>query len=259
MINIVAVIPARMGSCRFPGKPLAAILGLPMIEHVFRRAAMCTDLEAVYIATPDEEIRVAATSFGATVIMTSDKHERASDRVAEAVENIDAEIVVMLQGDEPMITPGMISAAIRPLVEDASVQCVNLVHRISTEEEFADPNTIKVVINARSEALYYSRSPIPAFRSGSLHDWPAYKQVCVIPFRAAYLQTFNELSSTPLEIAESIDMLRILEHGGSVRLVETEIETHAVDTPEDLLLVERLMQNDPLIRQYEMSKMGSSV
>lgn len=239
----VAVIPARMASTRFPGKPLALLHGLPMIEHVFRRVRLCDELDEVYVATCDNEIRAVAERFGANVIMTSAAHERATDRVAEAVERIAADIVVMVQGDEPMITPGMIAAALAPLRSEPSISCVNLVHPIASQQEFTDPNTIKVVADAHGNALYFSRSPIPHvdFEPGITK---AFKQVCVIPFTRECLQEFSQLPATSLERAESIDMLRLLEHGKRVRLVETSIATHAVDTPDDLKLVESMMRDD---------------
>jgi 3-deoxy-manno-octulosonate cytidylyltransferase (CMP-KDO synthetase) len=248
--RIVAVIPARMGSTRFPGKPLAPLLGRPMIEHVYRRAALCAGLDAVYVATCDEEIRVVVEEFGGTVIMTSADHERASDRVAEAAEHVEAEIVVMIQGDEPMITPEMIETAVAPMRADEAVTCVNLVRRIGTRAEYVDPNTIKVVMNVHGDALYFSRAPIPAINFDDDAQPPVFKQVCVIPFRREALREFARLAPTPLERAESIDMLRIIEHGGRVRLVETEVDTHAVDTPADLRLVEDMMKDDPLVRRY---------
>jgi 3-deoxy-manno-octulosonate cytidylyltransferase (CMP-KDO synthetase) len=256
MVRIVAVIPARMGSSRFPGKPLTPLLGRPLVEHVFRRAAMCERLDAVYVATCDEEIRAAVEGFGGTAFMTSAAHERASDRVAEAAERIEADVVVMIQGDEPMITPDMIVAAVGPLLQDPSVACVNLARRIASREEYLDRNTIKVVRNVHGDGLYFSRAPIPAldfthdFADRASATQPVFKQVCVIPFRRDFLREFARLPPTPLERAESIDMLRIIEHGGCVRLVETEVDTHAVDTPEDLRLVESLMKDDPLVRLY---------
>lgn len=256
MNRIVAVIPARMGSSRFPGKPLAHLLGKPMIEHVVRRATMCAGLDAVYVATCDEEIRSCVVGFGGTVIMTSAAHERASDRTAEAAEHFAADIVVMIQGDEPMIRPGMIDAAVAPLLEDPSVSCVNLVRRIVSRDEYVDRNTIKVVMNVRGDALYFSRAPIPAIDCERLQPAPVFKQVCVIPFRRDFLRHFARLTPTPLEQAESIDMLRIIEHGGRVRLVETEVDTHAVDTPEDLRLVEALMRDDGLILRASAGEVG---
>ena len=240
MERTVAVIPARMGSSRFPGKPLAPLHGLPMIEHVFRRAKLCSQLDAVYVATCDEEIRDVAEGFGAKVIMTSAAHERATDRVAEAAEHFTADLIVMIQGDEPMLTPEMIDTALGPLRSDPSISCVNLVHRITSQQEFLDPNTIKVVADANGNALYFSRSPIPHV---NFEDTTAkiFKQVCVIPFTRSCLQEFSRLPSTPLERAESIDMLRLLEHGRNVRLVETLVATHSVDTPADLQFVETMM------------------
>jgi 3-deoxy-manno-octulosonate cytidylyltransferase (CMP-KDO synthetase) len=251
MTRIVAVIPARMGSSRFPGKPLASILGRSMIEHVVRRAAMCDHLDAVYVATCDEEIRTCVEGFGGTVIMTSASHERASDRVAEAAERLESDIVVMIQGDEPMITPDMIVAAVTPMLRDPSVKCVNLARRIVSHEEYVDPNTIKVVMNVCGDALYFSRSSIPAVDLASAERPPVFKQVCVIPFRREFLREFARLPQTPLERAESIDMLRVVEHGFRVRLVKTEADTHAVDTPDDLRLVETLMKDDPLLLRYQ--------
>ena len=221
-----------------------------MIEHVFRRTSMCRKIAEVCVATCDEEIKAAVENFGGRVIMTSAAHERASDRIAEAAEQIQADIVVMVQGDEPMVTPEMISAAVAPMLEDRSIGCVNLVHRITCSEDYLDPNTIKVVMNAASDALYFSRAPIPAINSTHLDRVSVFKQVCVIPFRRDFLRKFAELAPTPLERTESIDMLRVLEHGLRVRLVQTQVETHAVDTLEDLRLVEALMQSDPLVPAY---------
>ena len=240
--RLVAIIPARMGSSRFPGKPLAQLLGRPVIEHVLRRAEMCTQLNAVYVATCDEEIRKVVEELGGRVIMTSPTHERASDRVAEAAEQVEADIVVMVQGDEPMITPAMITAAVTPLLADRSIDCVNLVHRITNRHDYVDPNTIKVVMDVNHDALYFSRAPIPALEFTKTGQLPVFKQICVIPFRLEYLREFTHLPPTPLERAESIDMLRLIEHGRRVHLVETTVATHAVDTPEDLRLVETLME-----------------
>jgi 3-deoxy-manno-octulosonate cytidylyltransferase (CMP-KDO synthetase) len=239
--RIVTIIPARLGSSRFPGKPLAPLLGRPMLEHVWRRASMCTEISETYVATCDHEIREGAERFGGQVIMTSPLHERASDRVAEAAEQVNADIVVMVQGDEPMITPGMISTALAPMLEDVSIDCTNLICRIRDASEYLDHNTVKVVVDSNRDALYFSRAPIPAIDSSQLETLPVYKQVCVIPFRRKFLADFTRLEPTPLERAESVDMLRALEHGFRVRMVVTEVETHAVDTPNDLQLVESLL------------------
>ena len=237
----VAVIPARMASSRFPGKPLAPLHGLPMIQHVFERVQLCTQLDDVYVATCDEGIREVAAGFRAKVIMTSAAHERATDRVAEAAEHFAADIIVMIQGDEPMITAEMIETALAPLRADPAISCVNLVHRITSRTELMDPNTIKVVADLNGNALYFSRAPVP-YMNVDQTPTKVFKQVCVIPFTRECLEDFSRLPATPLERAESIDMLRLLEHGKSVRLVETLLATHAVDTPADLRLVETLIK-----------------
>jgi 3-deoxy-manno-octulosonate cytidylyltransferase (CMP-KDO synthetase) len=249
-MKTIAVIPARMGSSRFPGKPIAKILGRPMIEHIYKRVAMSKSLDATYIATCDEEIRQVAEGFGAQVIMTSDIHERASDRVAEAVVYLDADLIVMVQGDEPMTHPDMIDTAVAPFKDDPKLGCVNLVRKIDHEADYLDANTIKVVMNQHNDALYMSRRPIPTMAKTGFADTTAYKQVCIIPFRRNTLYQYTHLTPTPLEQLESIDMLRLLEHGMQVKMVPTEFNTQAVDTPEDLARVEKLMAADPLLSQY---------
>jgi 3-deoxy-manno-octulosonate cytidylyltransferase (CMP-KDO synthetase) len=239
-----------MGSSRFPGKPIAKILGRPMIEHIYKRVAMSKSLHATYIATCDEEIRQAAEAFGAPVIMTADTHERASDRVAEAVSLLDADLVVMVQGDEPMTHPDMIDTAVAPFRHDATLECVNLVRRIEHEADYLDANTIKVVMNQQGDALYMSRRPIPTLAKTGFADTAAYKQVCIIPFRTATLLQYARLSPTPLEQLESIDMLRLLEHGYRIKMVSTEFNTQAVDTEADLARVAKLMETDPLLSRY---------
>lgn len=249
-MKIVAMIPARMGSSRFPGKPLAPILGRPMIEHVYRRTALGPSISEVYLATCDDQIREAAEAFGAKVIMTSDRHQRASDRCAEAAQGIEADIVVMVQGDEPMTVPEMIEESLVPFREDAGVQCTNLAKRIASEDEFLNPGTIKVVMSEGGDALYMSRQPIPTPPAGGFRAGDAFKQVCVIPFRQGALARYSALQPTPLEIAESVDMMRFIEHGHPVRMVETEYDTQAVDTPAELALVEEMMRVDPLVNTY---------
>jgi len=241
-MKTACVIPARMGSTRFPGKPLALIAGKTMIEHVYRQARLCSSLDEVVIATCDQEIADAAKKFGAAVVMTADTHERASDRVAEAARKISADVYVMVQGDEPMIVPQMIDLALKPLREDPAVVCSNLAAPIKSEAEFNDPNTIKVVMGQNGDALYFSREPIPTRQRLKFGQLQALKQVCVIPFRRDFLRRFTELPPTPLEIAESIDMLRALEHGYPVRLVLSDFLTQSVDTPADLARVEELLK-----------------
>jgi 3-deoxy-manno-octulosonate cytidylyltransferase (CMP-KDO synthetase) len=193
----------------------------------------------------------AVDVFGGSPLMTSTHHQRASDRVAEAAKNFSADIIVMIQGDEPMIYPEMIEQSIAPFRGgDSEIACVNLTTRITSKAEFEDPNTIKVVMDSEGFALYMSREPIPTRHIKAFDQIPAFKQVCIIPFTAGSLQEFIRLSPTPLEIAESIDMMRFIEHGRKVKMVETSYSTHAVDTPEDLELVEGLLQKDPVTGTY---------
>ena len=249
-MTIVGLIPARMGSSRFPGKPLAPLLGRTMIEHVAKRVALCRSLDAVYVATCDREIFDAVVAFGGRAIMTSDRHERASDRAAEAIAGLDADIAVMIQGDEPMTVPQMIEEAVAGIVADPGIASVNLTKRIASRKEFENPNTIKVLMDNDGNALFMTRQPVPTCPKGDFSAIAAYKQVCVMPFRREALLHFAALPPTPLEIAESIDMNRYLQHGIRVHMVETGFDTHAVDSPADLALVERLMHDDPLLGAY---------
>jgi 3-deoxy-manno-octulosonate cytidylyltransferase (CMP-KDO synthetase) len=259
MKKIVAIIPARMGSSRFPGKPLAKIHGVPMVGHVYFRTRICSILSGTYVATCDQEIYDYIVSIGGKAIMTADTHERCSDRTAEAMLKIEADIgqkvdaVVMVQGDEPMVTPEMIEQAVAPMVQDPSIQVVNLMARLRTPEEFEDANEVKVVVDLRGRALYFSREPIPSRRKGA-ENIPMLKQVCIIPFRRDYLLEFNELAETPLERIESVDMMRIIEQGGHVHMVMTDVETLSVDTPEDLERVVALMNEDQLMNTYKEVK-----
>lgn len=248
-MRTVAVVPARMASTRLPGKPLAPILGRPMIEHVHRRALACPEVDEVVVATPDEDIRAAAAAFGARVVMTGDHHERASDRMAEVAASMDADLWVLVQGDEPMLHPDMLSAAIGPFARGEAVECVNLAKRITDERDLDDPNTIKVVVDRAWDAMLMTRRRIPTLGAGGLAETPVFKQVCVIPFTAEAIARYAALEPTPLERAESIDMLRLMEHGRKVRMVETAVDTHAVDTEEDRRLVEGLMADDPLVEE----------
>jgi 3-deoxy-manno-octulosonate cytidylyltransferase (CMP-KDO synthetase) len=245
-MKIAALIPARLGSSRFPGKPMAELLGKPMIGHVYERVARSPLVTVTAVATCDREIFDYVESIGGVAVMTSETHERASDRCAEALEQLEAangtryDIVVMVQGDEPLIHPDMIGEAVQPMFEDAGVQVVNLMAPIEDAEEFEDRNCIKVVCDLSLNAIYFSREPIPTRVRGK--SIPMGKQVCVIPFRRDFLLEYTRMAPTPLEVAESVDMLRILEHGLKVRMAPTRHRTQSVDTPEDLIKVERLMQ-----------------
>jgi 3-deoxy-manno-octulosonate cytidylyltransferase (CMP-KDO synthetase) len=254
-MKIIGIIPARMASSRFPGKPLAKIRGIPMIGHVYYRSKMSAVLDEVYIATCDQDVMDYAKTIGAPAIMTSASHERASDRAAEAMQKIEKEqgklldIVVMIQGDEPMIYPEMIDNAVRPMQHDTGISVVNLMARLDTREEHEDPNEVKVVTDQQGFALYFSREPIPSRKKG-VEDVPMLKQVCIIPFRRDFLLKFNNLKPTPLEFIESVDMLRVLEHGYRVKMVMSEHRTFSVDTLCDLELVNTCMENDELMKKY---------
>ncbi len=246
IMKILALIPARMGSSRFPGKPMAPILGKPMIGHVYERVARSPLLNMAAVATCDKEIYDYIQSIGGVAVMTGSQYERASDRCAEALLKIEKansikyDIVVMIQGDEPMTHPNMIQEAVNPMLHDVSIDVTNLLGEIKSVAEFEDPNCIKVVCDLYGNAMYFSREAIPTrykFKSIKMG-----KQVCVIPFRRDYLLKYTKLKPTPLEIIESIDMMRILEHGMKIRMVPTQYETQSVDTPEDLKRVEKLLK-----------------
>jgi 3-deoxy-manno-octulosonate cytidylyltransferase (CMP-KDO synthetase) len=223
---------------------MATLLGKPMVGHVHDRVASCQLVHTTAVATCDEEIAEYVTSSGGLAVMTSPTHERASDRCAEALRTLEEEleedfdVVVMVQGDEPMTHPNMIAEALLPFYHDDSVEVANLLGSITSHAEFVDPNCIKVVCDQVGNALYLSRSPIPVAGYGSVSVG---KQVCIIPFRKKFLYEYSVMEPTPLEIIESIDMLRVLEHGRDIRMVRTTYPSFAVDTPQDLLRVERIM------------------
>ena len=255
-MKIISIIPARMNSSRFPNKPMADILGMPMIGHVYKRVKLSTLLDEVYVATCDREIYDYITTIGGKAVMTSDCHERCSDRCAEAMlkiekdENIKVDIMVMVQGDEPLTYPDMIDEALEPILKDKNIKITNLVADLETTEEFEDPNEVKVVTDLEGNAIYFSREPIPSRKKGIL-DVPMKKQVCVIPFRRDFLLEYNQMEPTPLEIIESVDMMRIIENGLKVKMVPTDFKTKAVDTPEDLKVVIEMMREDSLYNIYK--------
>ena len=255
-LNIVAFIPARMGSTRYPGKPLEKILGMPMVGHVYKRAKMSGILNEVYIVTPDQTIVDYAKSIGAKWVIGRDNHPGCSDITAEALLKIEKEtrekvdIVVMLQGDEPMIVPEMIDLALEPMLKDDSIEVLNLMAPIRSIEEHNDPNCPKVVVDQNNFAIYFSREPIPSRKKWKGGDTPMFKQVCVIPFKRDFLEKFNAWGRKTLEGVESIDMLRVIEHGHKVKMVYGEFETYSVDTPEDLKKVEKKMSSDLLAKTY---------
>ena len=245
-MNILSVIPARMGSSRFYGKPLKKILGKPMLERVYKNVKKCKLIDDVYVATCDKEIFDFINNLGGKVIYTSKKHKRATERTSEALSLIEKkykkkfDIVVMVQGDEPMISGPMIKKAVMPFFNNKSVNIVNLMTKIRDKKEFMDVNEPKVVVDKNNFALYFSRSPIPS-------PWlkfskKVYKQVCAIPFRRDYLIKFNNLKPTSLEVLESIDMNRVLQNGDKIKMVEINNFVKSVDTIKDLKEVEKLIR-----------------
>ncbi|MSU74477.1 3-deoxy-manno-octulosonate cytidylyltransferase [Candidatus Kaiserbacteria bacterium] len=259
-MHIVGIIPARMGSSRFPGKPLAPILGMPMIGHCYFRTRMCDLLDEVYIATCDKEIKEYAESIGAKVVMTADTHERAMDRTAEAVTNIEKatgkkiDIVVQMQGDEPMVTKEMLESATRKMIDDPAINIMNLVSPIVDTRDLEIPDTLKVVTDLKGNMLYYSRACIPYDTKKYSGKVPYLKTLGIHLFRKDFLFEFSRMEPTPLEIIESTDMLRILENGLPIATFLTETQICAVDTKEDLELVEKKMKDDPLVETYASKK-----
>lgn len=256
-MNIVAIIPARMGSSRFPGKPMAKMMGMPMIGHVYLRTAMGQSLSDCWVATCDGEIKTYIESIGGKAVMTADTHERCSDRCAEAMIKIEEQtgkkidMVVMVQGDEPLVTPEMIDASVAALKGASGVGVACLMADIEDEESFNDHNEIKVVVDKNDRALYMSREPIPTTSRGATAATSRrLKQVCIIPFTREYLLRFNDLTPTSLEIAESIDLNRCLEHGDPVQMAHIEGAMYSVDTSDDLRAAEEIMSADPLIKSY---------
>ena len=253
-MNIIGIIPARMGSSRFPGKPMKKIHGMPMIGHCYHRTAIALGVNATYVATCDIEIAEYINSIGGRAVMTSNTHTRATTRTAEALEKIEQEtgkksdIVVMVQGDEPLILPETIKEVV-PEFNDKSVNIVNIMSRLTTRESFEDVNNVKVVVANNNDALYFSRESIPSPWKG-WKDVPKYMQTGIIAFKRDTLIAFNAMKETQLEQIESIDMNRVLETGGKIRMVLTEAVTIGVDVPEDLNEVEKMLVGDEVIKAY---------
>jgi 3-deoxy-manno-octulosonate cytidylyltransferase (CMP-KDO synthetase) len=254
-MNIIGIIPARLAATRFPNKPLAMILGIPMIAHCYYRCKMSPILNEVYVATCDKEIFDYINSIGGKAIMTADTHERASDRTAEAVSIVEkltgkkVDIVAMIQGDEPFTTPKMLETAIQPLIDDNKLNISNLIGCIQTIEEHQDPNEVKVVVDKNFNALYFSREPIPS-RKKTKTDFVMYKQLGIIIFRKDFLLQYNSMAQTTLEKIESVDMLRLLENGLRIQMVLTTEVNIGVDTLEDLERAEKLMKVDRFFEKY---------
>ena len=249
-MKCVAVIPVRMAATRFPGKPLENILGLPMVEHVRRRLLLCKYLDDVIVATCDQEIMDLVLQQGGKAVLTKDTHERCTDRVAEAASSIDADVIVNVQGDEPLVMPEMMEQVTGPLLENKELHCANLVTEIVDKTEFNDPNVPKLVANIDGDLLYISREPIPSIKKADTNDYLKLKQLGIIAFRREFLQLFARLDPTPLEQVESVDMMRAVEHGYRVKLVETKHKMISVDVPGDIQRVKNVLSSDPLLKKY---------
>jgi 3-deoxy-manno-octulosonate cytidylyltransferase (CMP-KDO synthetase) len=253
-MKTIGIIPARLAATRFPNKPMAKILGVPMIGHCYHRTRMAPGLAAAYVATCDQEIAAYVGSIGGSVVMTSDSHTRATTRTAEAMELIEAasgeraEVVVMVQGDEPLISPETIGQMLAHFT-DPAVEIVNIMSRLRTMAQFVDRNNVKVVVNQNNDALYFSREPIPSPWCG-LDQVPMYMQTGIIAFRRDALLRFNRMQETRLEQIESVDMNRVLETGGRIRMVLTEAVTIGVDTLQELEDAEVLMRDDTSLSRY---------
>ncbi len=242
-MKITAIIPARFASVRFAGKVLADIMGKPMVQHVYERTAKAAMVSEVIVATDDERVAAAVRTFGGRVEMTDKGHETGTDRLAEVAARLDSDIIVNVQGDEPLIEPAMIDEAIKPLVEDSSVLMGTLKSRIKTLHDFLSQNVVKVVTDRAGFALYFSRSPLPNFRDkwNDLKDEKfvsgkilCYRHVGLYVYRRDFLLQYARMSPTFLELAEKLEQLRVLENGYRIKVVETEFETIGVDTPGDL-------------------------
>jgi 3-deoxy-manno-octulosonate cytidylyltransferase (CMP-KDO synthetase) len=242
--KILGVIPARFQSSRFPGKALARIGAKTMLEHVYERASQARYLHKVLIATDDARIAETARGFGALVRMTRNDHVSGTDRVAEAASPENAELIVNIQGDEPLIDPAAIDAAILPLVDDTSAPMGTLKKRIEDEREITDPNVVKVVTDRSDNAIYFSRCAIPYVREGDSQAarMVHYKHIGLYVYRRDFLMSYSDLPVGPLERAERLEQLRALENGYAIRVVETDYESLGVDTPEDLERVSKLYE-----------------
>ncbi len=252
--GIVAIIPARIASTRFPGKPLVDILGIPMVEHVRRRVALCEAVDDVYVATCDEAIATVVRGFGGKVIMTSADHQRGTDRVEEAVRGLTVEIVVNAQGDEPLVMPDAIEAAVRPLVDDERLACTNLVSPLQRTEDLWDPAYVKAFVNGKGFIMAFARWVKPHTRPTV--GYPVFRQTGIYALRKTFLHHFAALPPTALEAVESIDMWRVLEHDYRIYAAMYPHATFGVDHPGDVATIEAQLREDPVQRRMHERIMG---
>ena len=251
-MRIVAVIPARYQSTRFEGKPLADIHGKPMIYYVYAGARRAKGIQDVFVATDDDRIRRAVLEFGGKVVMTSPEHKTGTDRIAEAVSNLDVDIVINVQGDEPLVHPEMLEQAMHPLLENPRLVVTTLMSPIENPADFIDTTVVKTVIDLKGDVLFFSRSPIPYPKTRQ--SYTAYKQVGLYAFRKEFLLEFARMSPTPLELVEGVELLRAVENGIQVRGVETRHKTISVDTLSDLFEVRKILKLPRIIEGAGMKE-----
>ncbi len=244
-MKTVAIIPARYASTRFPGKPLTRIGGLTMIERVYRQVSLSQNLSGVIVATDDQRIADVVIAFGGTVVMTRDDHRSGTDRLAEVAQRFpDIDVVVNVQGDEPLIDPHTIDRAIEPLQEDPSILMSTIAAPITDPAEVSSPDVVKVVLDAENFALYFSRSPIPHYRDAPQAQQTFLAHVGLYVYRRQCLLQLASLSPTPLEQAESLEQLRALENGIRIKVVTGSYRSVAVDRPADVVTVERALSKN---------------
>ena len=242
-MNVIGVIPARFQSVRFEGKPLALLGGRPMIQHVYERALRSSLLTTLVVATDDERIFSAVEGFGGTAVMTSPHHRSGTDRVAEAAAASTADVVVNIQGDEPFISPLVIDQLVEPFRSERDIEMTTLMRPIENDRDANDPNVVKVVVDRAGFALYFSRSLIPFARNQPVGP-RAYEHIGLYAYSKSFLNDYSRLEPTPLEQAEGLEQLRVIEHGKRIRVVETADHLGlSVDTPEDLSRAESFLAN----------------
>jgi len=240
-LNVVAIIPARYASTRLPGKALADLDGRPMIEHVYRRVRASKILSDVIVATDDLRIATRVKEFGGKVRLTKATHETGTDRLAEVAASLDCDVVINVQGDEPLVDPRALDELVAPFAADRSVQMTTLFRRIHEAAELTNPNIVKMVVDRGGFALYFSRAPIPYLRDPRGGWPPLYRHIGLYAYRRSVLLVLATLEPTPLERAEALEQLRALEHGFRIKAVETNHESFEVNTPEDLAQVRKLL------------------
>lgn len=244
--RVVAIIPARYGSQRLPAKPLADICGKPMVQWVYERTAKAMLINAVLVATDDERIASVVRGFRGHAVMTPESLRTGTDRIAYVARSLpDANIVVNVQGDEPLIEPAMIDEAVEPLIHDSSINVGTLVKRIESDTDLSTPGIVKVVVDREGDGMYFSRSAIPFGRDHQQNEWLShhtyYKHIGLYVFRREFLNTFAEMAETPLEQTEKLEQLRILENGYKIRCTVTSFDSVPVDTQEDLERVRSIL------------------